>query len=587
MNISASIDKLFSAAGAVYKRFPLVLVFSSIIYCLLLTFIFEWENDFLDKHRRGAIIWSMIIALPLYFNYILVKEWKLSKWLNWFSLILLVIVPIKSGFILWFEVKDVTEVIIELATFIFVHGIVATTAYFRYKAEKEFWQFNSLILLNFINSSFYVGIITFGITAGFILIGILFKVQPFKLSISVELLIPCFIHPLLFFKWLPNKSSWQERITDFDLPKFFRTLIVFILIPLSIGYLLILYVYLSNAILVGELPEGTISWTVLLFTVASIFSLVLVYPYRKNEDQKLVYWFSRLLPFALSPLVVLLWGAILMRVGDYGFTPSRVLLTLLAVWLTLINAYLYTGKKWGLMPLAGILTLLCVVAIGWPVNVKSLSIWSQQSIQRKVLEAYNIAEGDSITVVMYNKIKRADRKKLESTKNYLANYNSSLFRVGYFDGFEDPDKETGVRYNNFYGEANKVTDLSFIFHSPRKKVFEFSIYLNDIDDSEINDIIIDDLKISEISIKNDSLSISTIDQKVFISLAVAISKVKALEKLPLDTNGYKVKLNFPPLKSKIGGYDFYFFIEDFWFTQKAGSKVIEDVRLNAKIYFVK
>ncbi len=578
MNISASIDKLVASAVAVYKRFPLVLVFSTIIFYFVLSLIYKWSFDFLSGHRKFAIFWGLVLALPLYVNLQFIKEWAIPKWLWWVSLVLLVVIPVNSIYLLWNEIRDETEVYIQLATFIFVHGWVAVTAYLKFKTEKEFWQYNSLLLLNFINSSFYIAVISIGISAGFTLISILFKVYHYNENVVAIAFIVSFLHPLLFLAWMPKKDSWLRRITSFDLPKFFKTLIVFILIPLSIGYLLILYLYIANALALGVLPKGTIGWTVLTFTVASVFALVLVYPYRKNEDQKLVYWFSRLLPFALSPLVVLLWVAILMRVDDYGFTPSRALLTLLAIWLTLINVYLYTGKKWGLMPLASALTLLCVVAIGWPVNVKTLSIWSQQSIQRNVLQANNIAEGDSVSNERFNELKESDRLKLNGTDLFLDKWNESLIRLS-----------DNIELNNefFYGEAKPVTDLSFIFHSPRKKVFEFSIYLNDIDDSEINDIIIDDLKISEISIKNDSLSISTIDQKVFISLAVAISKVKALEKLPLDTNGYKVKLNFPPLKSKIGGYDFYFFIEDFWFTQKAGSKVIEDVRLNAKIYFVK
>jgi hypothetical protein len=476
MNISASIGKLAASAVAVYKRFPLFLVFSTIIFYFVLSLIYEWKFDGLSGHRKFAIIWGIILGLPLYFNLKLIKEWALPKWIWISSLVLFIAIPTNATYMLWNEIKDETEVYIQLATFIFVHGIVSTTAYLKYKAEKEFWQYNSLLLLNFINSSFYIAVITIGTLAGFGLISVLFKEYYYKENAAAVAFVACFIHPLLFLVWLPSKVNWQERITNFDLPKFFRTLIVFILIPLSIAYLVILYVYIGNAIVLGELPKGTIGWTVLTFTVASVFALVLVYPYRKNEDQKLVYWFSRLLPFALSPLVVLLWVAILMRVGDYGFTPSRVLLTLLAIWLTLINIYLYTGKKWGLMPLAGILTLLCVVAIGWPVNVKSLSIWSQQSIQRKVLEAYNIAEGDTVTVAVYNKLKDVDKEKLIGTNSFLKNSNSSLIRLDtlipeYYYEFEN--------YTWCYLDFEEPEDLSFLLMNGKTTLIKDEFNLGD------------------------------------------------------------------------------------------------------------
>jgi hypothetical protein len=477
MNISASIGKLAASAVAVYKRFPLVLVFSTIIFYFVLSLIYEWKFDGLTGHRKFAIIWGIILGLPLYFNLQLIKEWALPKWIWISSLVLFIAVPTNATYMLWNEIKDETEVYIQLATFIFVHGIVSTTAYLKYKTEKEFWQYNSLLLLNFINSSFYIGVITIGALAGFGLISVLFKEYYYKENAAAVAFVACFIHPLLFLVWLPSKVNWQERITNFDLPKFFRTLIVFILIPLSIAYLVILYVYIGNAIVLGELPKGTIGWTVLTFTVASVFALVLVYPYRKNEDQKLVYWFSRLLPFALSPMVVLLWVAILMRVGDYGFTPSRVLLTLLAIWLTLINVYLYTGKKWGLMPLAGALTFLSVFAIGWPINIKSLSIWSQQSIQRSVLQANNIAEGDSVSLAIFDKLNEDDKEKLIGTNNYLENSNSSLVRLDTLipEYFSESADDVSWGYLRF----NKSNDLTFLFKGSKKTIYREEFNLND------------------------------------------------------------------------------------------------------------
>jgi hypothetical protein len=477
MNISASIDKLFASAVAVYKRFPLVLVFSSVVFFLVTSLIYEWKWEGLSGHRKFAIIWGVILAVPLYINFQLVREWLLAKWLWWLNLVLLLAIPAHSTYMLWYEVKEETEVYIQIATFIFVHGIVATTSCLKFREEKGFWQFNSLLLLNFINSSFYTAVISIGILAGFGLVNVLFKEFYGEEFGTILGFVATFFHPILFLAWLPNKDSWQEKILSFDLPKFFRTLIVFILIPLSIGYLLILYVYIANALALGELPKGTIGWTVLTFTVASVFALVLVYPYRKNEDQKLVYWFSRLLPFALSPLVVLLWLAIGMRVGDYGFTPSRVLLTLLAIWLTLINVYLYTGKKWGLMPLAGALTLLCVVAIGWPVNVKSISIWSQQSIQRGVLQANNIAEGDSVSLAVFDKLSDVEKEKLIGTNSFLKNSNSSLVRLDNLIPEYYYENTEYVSWN--YLRFEEPENLSFLLEENKKSIYRNEFYLSD------------------------------------------------------------------------------------------------------------
>lgn len=571
MNISASITKLTQAAGAVYKRFPLVLLFSSIIFYFMLSLIYEWKFDELSGHRKFAIVWGIILAVPLYFNLQLIKEWALPKWIWISSLVLFIAIPTNSTYMLWNEIKDETEVYIQLATFIFVHGIVSTTAYLKFKAEKEFWQYNSLLLLNFINSSFYIGVISLGALAGFGLISVLFKEYYYKENAAAVAFVACFIHPLLFLVWLPNKVNWQERTISFDLPKFFRTLIVFILIPLSIAYLVILYVYIGSAIVLGELPKGTIGWTVLTFTVASVFALVLVYAYRKNEDQKLVYWFSKLLPFALSPLVVLLWVAILMRVGDYGFTPSRVLLTLLAVWLTLINAYLYTGKKWGLMPLAGALTLLCVVAIGWPVNIKSLSIWSQQSIQLSVLEANNIAEGDTVTVAAYDKLKDDDKEKLIGTNNYLENSNSSLVKLDSLipeHNFKS-DYVSSLDYLYF----NKPKNLSFLLLEGKKTIFRNDLmFRNEIRVIEVGDCSL------ELNQNTKSLIFKEGENEVIYSLDTLISQAIRSDENSNSTQTKMISLN-------IGKTNCYIFLTHFSINS-AGIRA-KEITLEGEIFIVK
>jgi hypothetical protein len=570
MNISASITKLTQAAGAVYKRFPLVLVFSSIIFYFILSLIYEWEFDGLSGHRKFAIIWGIILGLPLYFNLQLIKEWAFPKWIWWGSLVLLMALPVHSTYMLWFEIKDETEVYIQLATFIFVHGIVSTTAYFKFKAEKEFWQYNSLLLLNFINSSFYIGVISIGALAGFGLVSVLFKEYYYKENAAAVAFVACFIHPLLFFAWLPNKVNWQDRITNFDLPKFFRTLIVFILIPLSIAYLVILYVYIGNAIVLGELPKGTIGWTVLTFTVASVFALVLVYAYRKNEDQKLVYWFSRLLPFALSPLVVLLWVAILMRVGDYGFTPSRVLLTLLAVWLTLINVYLYTSKKLGLMPLAGALTLLCVFAIGWPINIKSLSIWSQQSIQRGVLQANNIAEGDSVTVAIYNKLPDVDKEKLIVTNNYLENSNSSLVRLDTLipEYFSESAEDISWGHLRF----NKSNDLTFLFTGSKKTIYREEFTLNDTKR-------ITEFEESSLELNNNSLVLREGTKEVSYPLDTLIASTEPY----YDSEPNESKL----ISFKMGNTNYYISITQLTTQSEKNRSIPKETNLSGEIFIVK
>jgi len=586
MNISASIFKLTSATVAVYKRFPLLLVFSTIVFCLCLSLIYEWEWEVLSTQRTVAIIWGGVIAIPLYFTFQIVSELKLGKWLFWGSLALLIVIPINSTYMLWEKLNDTSVVFIQLATFIFVHGLISTIAYFKFKAEKGFWQFNSLLLLNFINSSFYIAVISTGILAAFGLIDVLFKEFYGDECSTVLAFVSCFLHPLLFFAWLPDKNNWQTKIDSFDLPKFFRTLIVFILIPLSIAYLIILYVYIGQALILGELPKGTIEWTVLCFTVASVYALVLVYPYRKNEDQKLVFWFSKILPFALSPLVVLLWVAVLMRVGEYGFTPSRVLLTLLAIWLTVINLYLYSNKKWGLMPLAGVLTALCLVAIGWPINVKSLSIWSQQSIQREVLEANNIAEGDSVTQVRLGKLDSLDREKLEGTDMFLGVLDKSLISLESNQSLEKkPNSEDVDSWRTYYINSSTVTDIGFLLNCPSTHIYQMDISLYD---GAIEDTAGGNLGYVKLFINDrPSLQIESESEIGLISLDKLVTLATEIDGDPTIEQSTSRRVEIPTLTGEFKGYKVILLTKSFSVELNNVNNKVGNVTLFGYIYFLK
>ncbi|HKQ94991.1 MAG TPA: DUF4153 domain-containing protein [Aestuariivirgaceae bacterium] len=113
----------------------------------------------------------------------------------------------------------------------------------------------------------------------------------------------------------------------------------YILVPLALVYVVILHAYALKIVLTGELPKGMVANLVCLFGLGGTAIYLIAYPWRDTGTRLLRWYLRSWFWFTIVP-VVLLTVAVWRRVSDYGLTPERYGLIIIAVWLAAMAAYL-------------------------------------------------------------------------------------------------------------------------------------------------------------------------------------------------------------------------------------------------------
>jgi hypothetical protein len=165
-----------------------------------------------------------------------------------------------------------------------------------------------------------------------------------------------------------------------------------VLLPLSVLYLAILYVYSAKIIIVREWPRGWVSAPVIVFAAVGLLTVLLLGPERQAAS-RFVRAYCRGFFFALLPLVVLLFLAISRRALEYGLTEERCLVYAIALYLAIVGPYfvLSRARHLAVIPLA--LAVIALLTSAGPLSARALSVRSQTARVRALLERHHRLEG--------------------------------------------------------------------------------------------------------------------------------------------------------------------------------------------------
>ncbi|MDH3920126.1 MAG: DUF4153 domain-containing protein, partial [Rhodospirillales bacterium] len=182
--------------------------------------------------------------------------------------------------------------------------------------------------------------------------------------------------------------GFQRPEGDFC-PRWLAFLIGYLLVPLVLLYLLILYVYMAKILVQWELPKGQVGFMVSGYGTFGVATHLLAYPLR-DSGSRLVRVFHRHFHHALYAPILLLVVAVGVRISDYGITENRYALLLFAIWLLAMALYftLRTRRRHILVPLS--LALLLLAASFGPWGAVGLSTYSQMARLERLLAAGSV-----------------------------------------------------------------------------------------------------------------------------------------------------------------------------------------------------
>jgi hypothetical protein len=435
-----SLSKITSEAQTALLRFPLSLI------CAI-------SGSFLAIHLVGSelntllfhLLLTLALGIPLFFSLdVLAEKRKFSLTQTWISRGLGI--AILSAILISFPDRSFDEInkapYIRYTVFnLAFHLVVAFIPYLNSGQLSSFWTYNKNLFIRMVTGLFYSAVICLGITLAVAAIKELFGVE-FYDEIFADIIILSFgvFNTWFFLAGIPRDFD-QETEAD-SYPKGLKIFTQFILIPLLLIYLAILYAYGTKIILTWDWPKGLVVYLIIAIAVLGIFTNLLLFPYQEDREHAWIRKFYKAFYYLLIPLVALLFLAIGIRIGEYGLTLNRYLVVLTGIWLTFISGYFILGKRNIKMVPVSLASILILASFG-PWGMFGLSEKMQVNRLQNILTEGGILVDGRIQNEVAWEMTSAGNLRTEGPKNTnsletkeLNQVNSILHYLGEYHSWE-------------------------------------------------------------------------------------------------------------------------------------------------------
>ncbi|CAL2091001.1 conserved membrane protein of unknown function [Tenacibaculum sp. 190524A02b] len=353
-----------------FKRFPIVIIWAIIGTFFTLTVI---ENKNFDTPFWGKIILTFILGISWLITTRFITE-QLPKKFQWLFLLTFSFLGIFYTSIVTTERNITEESGIRFALyFIAGHLLLLIAPFITQWNNTNYFRYIKSVFIAIVRSLFFSLVLYLGITLALLAIKHLF-VFDFNDKRFFQMFVVCIgiVNTWIYLADFP-KNIHQKNTVQYT--KALEIFVKYILIPLVIIYLIILYAYSFKILINWNLPKGWVSYLVIALSFLGFLIQVLINPVQTTIDSKIIKKFTPKFYYALVPLLILLFIAIFRRISEYGFTENRYFVLVLAFWILGITLYMLFSKSKKIRVFFSSLAILCVFA--------SFGFWGAFSIATK------------------------------------------------------------------------------------------------------------------------------------------------------------------------------------------------------------
>jgi len=385
-----SVQQIRHDAARTFLRFPFVLInaaLGTITAVILIDYEGPAQATVLFKILLGAIA-----GIPLLTGFALFSEMK--KWGRGMSIGLQIIgILLLVGYGCSVPSDLVNAPAIHILRLILIavalHLFVAFAPFSGPGEINGFWHYNKILLLRLIITAVYSVVLYAGLALALAALDNLFGMDvPEKRYAELWVMILGLFNTWAFLAGIPENLKQLEGSTDY--PKGIRIFAQYILFPLVLIYLIILYAYMVKILIAWDWPQGWVSRLILGFAATGIFSHLLLFPIREHPEniwiKKALHWLYVL----KIPMVIMLLLALLRRIAEYGITENRYIAVVLGIWLGIIVIYFILSRFKSIKTIPVSLCLLSLFISFGPWGVFSVSEYSQTGRLHDYLTKNNI-----------------------------------------------------------------------------------------------------------------------------------------------------------------------------------------------------
>ena len=435
-----------------------------------------------------------------------------------------------------------------LILWVMIAGFLRKTSTF-----NAVWLFNSRLALAIILAFIVGGLFAGGLSAIFASLEYLFNVDVDSDTYAhVATAAITIIGPLYGMSLLPLDIDEELQLPRGDdlLNRGISILINYILVPVLLIFVIILHAYAIKIAATFNLPKGQVGIMVLWFGIGGTATWLIARPWVQTGTRFLQvftrYWFW----FTIIP-TTLLCLAVYVRINDYGVTPERYGLALVAVWLIALIVY-FAIRRIDAKPqfiIGSMAALLFIGSVG-PWGAQEFSITSQLSRFDTFMTKWALMKNGKLVAEVPDNVPTSARKQATSIVRYLRRENRLSELSVYFEGsknnpFLSSDSSfkiaqlIGTRLklsNTTHQDQVTITHSSYTagqFSIPMKTtlVGQISVYYNT--DTKLT-------KGNSLSLKNKNFTVKYNDQEWIISQRNILLAFSKLDKKPRTPTQIKI-----------------------------------------------
>ncbi len=402
-----SISRITSSLKEILQRFPFLIFTTLLLFVISVLYVHRTDlfqikdsvqNNFSFEDTLLKVSFILTLGLALHFAIHTFCERRKSTittklLLNGLAMI---------GFVIFYFMSNEmnTEFGIRLVCYgVGVHMLASVLAFWNEKNPLLFWKFNKDLFLRFLLAALFSNVLFAGIAGAIGSFDALFTVDvPSELYIDLFLLLLIVFNTFFFLGGIP-KLDESYTADEINYPKSLKIFTQFVLLPLVVIYLLIMYAYTVKILFLWDWPRGMLTYMILGYSITGMLALLLLHPIQNLEGNRWIKIFSNWFYRALLPLVAVLGVAIFKRVSDYGITEERYFVIVLSVWLLCISLYFSFSKAKNIKFIPISLFILSFVTTVGPWGAFSVSQSSQLGrlenilVQNKLLTDGKLVKG--------------------------------------------------------------------------------------------------------------------------------------------------------------------------------------------------
>lgn len=328
------------------------------------------------------------------------------------------------------------------------HLLVSFVPFLEKDRELRFWQYNKNLFINIFLTAVFTGVLTGGMELAILAVDKLFDFN-FHDRIYRDTFFVLAIFGSSFIFLLFNDKGLNNLEKDGTYPVVLKFFTQFILIPLLLIYVTILYFYSVKILINWQLPRGWVSYLVLAYSIVGILALLLVHPLKEENAKSWVRIFSKAFYYTIVPLIILLFTAIFTRILEYGYTEPRYFVLLLALWLLSIVVYFIFNKKATIKFIPVSLFLFGAFALIFPyLNAFSVAKRSQKTELMNILNQHQLMSAGKIN--FQKKVTDTVRNEIADKFEFLAERKQSEFLSALLNEKDQAELADNIKKGTFY-----------------------------------------------------------------------------------------------------------------------------------------